>query len=117
MSTSDGSKIRARARATRWRWPPESLAGGRSPKPAELDEREVILHPLGNLPARHAADGQRISQVLADRHMREEGIALEHHADIALVGRHPRDGGAVNQDVAAGDGLEAGEQHQDRGLA
>ena len=49
--------------------------------------------------------------------MREEGIVLEHHADVALMGRHSVDGAAIQQDAAMGRHLEPGQHEQRRRLA
>ena len=63
------------------------------------------------------ADLQREGEVLADGHVREERVVLEHHADAALVGRHRVDRPAGEGDLAVGRGLEAREHHQAGGLA
>ncbi|MNH47454.1 hypothetical protein D3C79_1106940 [compost metagenome] len=49
--------------------------------------------------------------------MRKQGVLLEHHADVACVGGDAGDRAAVDQDLAAGHVLEAGEHHQASGLA
>src|SRR5690606_27886943 len=51
------------------------------------------------------------------RHVREEGIVLEHHANIALVRGHTSDGGPVDADVAAADMFEASQHHEHSCLA
>ena len=65
----------------------------------------------------HAAHFQRKGQVLADRHMRKQGIILENHADSALVRRHLVDRAARQPDFAVRRRLEAGQHHQAGGLA
>ena len=45
-------------------------------------------------------DLQAEGHVLRDRHVREERIGLEHHADIALVGAQAHDVAAVDADHA-----------------
>jgi hypothetical protein len=54
---------------------------------AELDELEHLLHAIGDFRLADPAQPQGIADVAGDRHVREEGIVLEHHADVALVGR------------------------------
>ena len=51
---------------------------------------------------------QTEGHVLAHGHVREDGIVLEDHADVALVGRDVVDDLAVEGDRAAFDGVEAG---------
>ena len=48
--------------------------------------------------------------------MREQRVLLEHHADIAFVGRNAGDRAAVDQNLAAGHVLEPGEHHQAGGF-
>ena len=57
------------------------------------------------------------SHVLVHAHVRVERIGLEHHGKPAVGGRNVRDALAVDQDVAAADLLEAGDDAQQRGLA
>ena len=49
--------------------------------------------------------------------MRVERVALEHHGDVAVLGLQVVDDAAVDQDVAAGDVLQAREHAQQRALA
>ena len=56
-------------------------------------------------------------QVLGHRHVREQGIVLEHHADAALVRGHLVDRPARQADLAMGRGLEPRQHHQAGGLA
>ena len=83
----------------------------------ELDHLERPAHPVPDLGFGELPDRERKGQVLANRHVREQGIVLEHHADPALVRRHVVDRLAVQDDPAMGRGLEAREQHQAGGLA
>ena len=55
--------------------------------------------------------------VLHRRHMREQRVRLEHHADLALVGRHIRHVLASDENAASVCLLEAGQQTERRGLA
>lgn len=83
----------------------------------ELHHAERALHPRLDLVRRQLAHAQREAQVVGHRHVRKQRIVLEHHADVAAVGRHPVDDLAVEADLAAGGRLEAGEHHQAGGLA
>ena len=49
--------------------------------------------------------------------MGENGVILEHHADVALCGVEIVDELVVEVEVAALDGIEAGDHPQQRGLA
>ncbi|MGY4292592.1 hypothetical protein ACVWXN_000687 [Bradyrhizobium sp. i1.4.4] len=49
--------------------------------------------------------------------MREQGIVLEHHADVALMRRHVLDRPFGEVDFAMGWNLEAGQHHQRGRLA
>ena len=53
-SRSLGRLTSARASATRWRWPPESCAGRRAPKPVEPHQGERLGDARGDLRLRHA---------------------------------------------------------------
>ena len=63
----------------------------RSPKPAELDELERVCDPRSAMSAA-ATPRSRSGKATfsATRHMREERVVLEHHADVALVRRQRR---------------------------
>ena len=65
----------------------------------------------------HLADHQAIGDVLRHGHMGEQGVVLEHGVDVALIGRHAGHGAAVDQHLARGRLLEAGDQPQAGGLA
>jgi hypothetical protein len=64
-----------------------------------------------------AAHLQREGDVLGHAHVREQRVALEHHAEIALVGGRPGDVLAADLDLARGRVLEPRDGHQDRRLA
>ena len=66
---------------------------------------------------RDLADLEREGDILVDRHVREQRVVLEHHADVALVRRRVVDRPTVEHDLAVRDALEAGEHHQAGGLA
>jgi hypothetical protein len=72
------------------------------------------LFPLG---LADAALLQRKSDIVGRGEMRKQSVVLEHHADVAAIGRHGDDRLPVDGDVAAGRRLEAGDHHQGRRLA
>ncbi len=49
--------------------------------------------------------------------MRIERVVLEHHGDVAVLGRDIGDVAVPDEDAAARDGLQPGEHAQGRGLA
>ena len=50
------------------------------------------------------------------RHIGVQSIALEHHGDVAVLGRHVVDALAVDEHIARGDVLQAGDHAHRRGL-
>ena len=54
---------------------------------AHLDHVERIADTVGDLRLGDAALPQPVGHVLGDVHVREQGVALEHGVDVALVGR------------------------------
>jgi hypothetical protein len=58
------------------------------------------------------AQHQREGHVVAHRHVRVERVVLEHHRDVALLGRHVVDHAVADADLARGDLLEAGDHAQ-----
>jgi hypothetical protein len=84
---------------------------------AQLHHLERALHAALLLVLRHLAHRERVGHVLAHAEMREQGVVLEHHAEVPLVRRRAVDLLAVEQDVAGGRRLEAGQHHQRGGLA
>ena len=113
-----GSGATARARATRCCWPPDSVAGLRSPSPLEPDQGQSLVDP-GLRSGRGAARSRRCRH----REVGEQRPVLEDHADPAALGRdehvagHLRDGGPADGDPAGVGSLEAGDDPQQGGLA
>ncbi|MCY1529430.1 hypothetical protein D9M68_645740 [compost metagenome] len=83
----------------------------------QLDQGQVFFDFGADFFFGLLTDFQRVGEVLAQSHMREQRVLLEYHADIALVGRDAGDRAAVDQYLAAGHVLEACEHHQARSLA
>jgi hypothetical protein len=61
--------------------------------------------------------GQRKGHVVAHRHVRVQRVVLEHHRDVALLGRRRVDQASPMQDLALGDVLQPGHHAQQRALA
>jgi hypothetical protein len=59
----------------------------------------------------------REGEVLCNRHVREQRVILEDHADAALVRRHVGDRHVVEHDIAVRGRLESGHHHQAGGLS
>ncbi len=100
---------------------PLLLATRELPRPAtlepfELDDPEHRLDPLPMLASRDVLHLQPERHVVVDRHVRKQGVLLEHHVDAAPVRRRVGDVLAVQQDAARVRRLEPGDHPQRRGL-
>ena len=88
-SSRRGSKTIARASATRCCWPPESCVAGRCAQPVQARPARASRSTFSAMiAARRAAHAQRVGDVVEDRHVRPDRVALEHHAHVALLGGH-----------------------------
>ena len=83
----------------------------------DLDRLEDFIDAAPDLVLGQMAVFEAEGDVLAHGHVRKDGIVLEDHADVALVGRDVVDDPSVEGDGAALDGVEAGDHAQQRGLA
>ena len=124
-SRSCGSITSARASASRCCWPPESLVASRSDQLVEL-HRVQHAHDLARgCPScgNRRAHLEREGRVLEHVHVRPDGVGLEHHAEIALVGRDEDalgrgvDEAPADLDLARGRPLQPRDRAQRRGLA
>ena len=121
----NGSSIRntagwrtiARPSATRWRCPPESWLGRRLQQMRDFELGGGVAHPAVDLGAGDFAHAQAEGDVLVDRFVRIERVALEHHRDVALVRRQRVDDLVVEPQFALGDLLEPRDHVQRRRLA
>ncbi len=79
---------------------------------------EQRIDPFGAFGCSHLADFQAIGDVLANRHVGEQGIVLEYHADAAFFNRQVGDVIVAEQHAAAVVGkFQPGNQPQRGGLA
>jgi hypothetical protein len=63
------------------------------------------------------ADLESESHVVVDGHVRVQGVVLEHHRDVAVLGRHVVHELPVDEQLAFRDVLESGDHAQGRRLA
>ena len=82
-----------------------------------LRMRGRLLDPAADLGPAVAAVLEPEGHVLEHRHVRVERVVLEHHGDVAVLGRRLVDQGIADPDLAGGDLLEAGDHAQGRALA
>src|SRR5262249_23128162 len=84
---------------------------------AELDEIEHLLDLPSELGAPASLAPKPERDVLEDRQMREERVALEDRVHVSLVGRRPAHLAVTEVDRAGGRLLEAADHPQRRRLA
>ena len=107
----------ARPIATRWRWPPERLAGLRSRCSVSSSVVGGLVDPLAGSPSSDVLlQPQREGDVLEHRQVRVQRVVLEHHRQVAVAGRLVVDPLAADEHVAGGDVLEADDHPQQRRL-
>ena len=75
-----------------------------------------LAHPGLDLGRCHALHAQGKADVLRHRHMRKQGVALEHRVHIPVFGGNACDVPAVEHDAAAVRAIEPGDHAQQRGL-
>jgi hypothetical protein len=99
-----------------------ALAPGELARPAvvvalQANHFERLGHPPAALVAGDLLDLQPVGHVLADRHVREQGVVLEDGVHVALVRRQAAHVAAAELDPAVVGMLEAGDQPQAGRLA
>ena len=87
------------------------------PEPLELDEVQELVHALADLGFRPFSHLQPEGDVVANGHVLERRVVLEHEADISFLGRERRGVLAREEDLACVRGLEPGDDAQQRRLA
>ncbi len=83
----------------------------------EAQRLRGLLDTGSDLVLRHAPHLQAEAEVLAHGHMRVEGVGLEDHGDIAVLGCDAGDVAIADPDAPARERLEARDHAQQRGLA
>ena len=97
--------------------PAGEILGPSLQEPLEPEDlRRVVDHAI-DLGSRSPADLQSELQVLPHVHVRVEGVALEHHGDVPILGRDVVDHAAADLDGARGDLLETGDHPEQGALA
>ena len=76
-----------------------------------------LIHPLVDLRLIHLAELQGESDVLPHCHMGVQGVILEHHGDIPILGGHIVHQLPADVQLAAGDLLQTGHHPQGGGFA
>ena len=84
--------------------------------PRQVDETEDLPHAAGDLVAGNVSAAKAEGDVLEDRQVREERVALEDRVHVALVRRQSRDGLVAEVDDAIVRFLEAADHPQRRRL-
>ncbi len=84
-----------------------------------LDVQDLgrLVHALVDLLLGELADLQPEGHVLVHGHVRVQGVVLEHHGDVPVLGRHVVHQLAVDVELPGGDLLQAGDHAQGGGLA
>ena len=116
-SRTVGRFTRARARATRCCWPPDSSQVRRRSRAAEPDELQRLVRPAPLLLLRDLLLAEAVADVLGDVHVREQRVVLEDRVDAAAVRRDAGDRLAGEEDLAGRRLLEAGDHPERRRLA
>ena len=83
----------------------------------QRDQAQQFLATLAAVVGAHAPHPQRELDVLADGHVAEQRVVLEHEADAALTRRDVRDVVAVQRDAAVIDARQPGNRAQQGALA
>ena len=100
---------------------PLALAAGELARLSRLEARQAhelerLRDPGLPLAPAHLPHHEPVPDVVADGHVRKEGVVLEDGVHVALVGRQARHVDAVQQHLALGRELEPGDHPQGRGL-
>ena len=93
------------------------LAGQPVPEGVEADRGEAGARQSPRLPPAPPGDARPVGDVVEHAHVREQRIALEHHADVAPGRADVGDVAVADQDAAGRRRLEAGDQAERRRLA
>jgi hypothetical protein len=116
MRKTDARRTMARARATRWRCPPEQGAWLAIEELGQPEHGGRLAHQPSPLRLVDVAGEQRELDVLAHRLVRVERVALEHHRDVPVLGLDAGDHLAADAHRAVGGLVEPGDHAQRGGL-
>jgi hypothetical protein len=83
-------------------------------EPDQIEQRRGARPDLGSA---QAAPAQAVGDVLGDVHVREVGVLLEHHAEMAPPGRYVADVAPAQQNLSGISVLQARDDAQQRRLA
>ena len=78
---------------------------------------QKLVKPRCDLGPRHAGAPHAIGDIVRHRHVRKQGVILEHDVDRTRRRRHVSHVDAVDFDAAAVDPFESGQHAEKRGLA
>jgi hypothetical protein len=109
-----GWRTIARPIATRWRWPARQLARLRSRFSVSSRILAALLDALVDLGLGHLLQLEREGDVVAHGEVRVQGVRLEHHGDVAILGLEVVHDLAADAQLARRDRLEPGD-HPQRG--
>ncbi len=107
MRRTLGSMTKARARATRCCCPPESSLGFAAAQRFDLPLLKRRRDAPGSLRGGHLAGPEAVSHVFLHGQMGENGVILEDHADVPLVGGDGVHDPVAEQKLAAVHNVEA----------
>ena len=96
---------------------PRELGGLASEEPGEPEALRHAGNDVVDVIAGDAARAEWELDVLADAQVRVQGVALEDHGDVAVLGDHPIHGRPTDADGAGGRCLEPSDEAQHRRLA
>src|SRR5271165_6755159 len=99
IKNTPGWRTKARASATRWRWPPDRALGRRSR--LNLYAFGDALDLIANIGLRHFANFQAKGDIVENVQMGKQRIGLEHHGDVATLGRQVGNVPPANEDPPA----------------
>jgi hypothetical protein len=106
----------ARPIATRCRWPP-TRPGLTFEQLFQAENTRRLIDTRLDLGPWRTTLAQRETHIVAHVHMRIERIVLEHHGDVAILGRDVIDDAVADRDLAAGDFLQPRDHAQESRLA
>ena len=82
------------------------------PVARESHTGQRFLHTPVGLGPRHSARAEGEGEVVVDRHVGEERVVLEHHAEVSPVRGYVSEPAASQQDLAGRGRFEPGDHHE-----